>query len=115
LNEAASLGDFLIVAVNADSSVKKLKGPERPVNNESARMLLLASLVMTDAVILFEEDTPQQLITRILPDVLVKGGDYTISQVVGAEEVLANGGKVHIIPLLPGFSTTGIIHQVQKK
>lgn len=115
LNEAAALGDFLVVAVNTDASVRKLKGPERPVNNENARALLLASLMMVDAVILFDEDTPLNLITTLLPDVLVKGGDYTVEQVVGSKEVLAAGGKVHIIPLLPGFSTTGIIQQVQKK
>ncbi len=114
LNQAAAQGDFLIVAVNADASVKKLKGPTRPVNNEQARATLLASLMMTDAVIIFEEDTPLHLITELMPDVLVKGGDYTIEQVVGAKEVLAAGGRVVIIPLLPGYSTTNIIEQVQK-
>lgn len=114
LNQAATQGDFLIVAVNSDASVKKLKGPSRPINNEQARATLLASLIMTDAVIIFEEDTPLQLITELSPDVLVKGGDYTIEQVVGAKEVLAAGGRVEIIPLLPGYSTTGIIEQMRK-
>lgn len=109
------MGDFLIVAVNTDDSVKRLqKAPNRPVNNEQARVTLLSSLMMIDAVILFNEDTPYELISAILPDVLVKGGDYTVEQVVGAKEVMANGGRVEIIPLLPGFSTTGIIEKVQK-
>ncbi len=113
LSEAASFGHILIVAVNDDASVKRLKGESRPVNNETSRALLLASLLLTDAVILFEEDTPLNLITSILPDVLVKGGDYTIDQVVGAKEVIANGGEVKIVNILPGFSTTGIIEKMK--
>ncbi len=113
LSEAASFGHILIVAVNSDASVKRLKGESRPVNNENSRALLLASLVITDAVILFEEDTPLNLITTLLPDVLVKGGDYTIDQIVGAKEVIANGGEVKIVPLLAGFSTTGIIEKMK--
>ena len=109
LSEAALYGHILIVGINADASVKRLKGESRPVNNEGSRTLLMASLVMVDAVILFEEDTPLNLITTILPDVLVKGGDYTIDQIVGAKEVMTNGGEVKIIPILEGFSTTGII------
>lgn len=114
LSQAAEQADYLIVGVNSDSSVKKLKGPERPVNNEHSRMLLLASLQIVDAVILFEEDTPQQLIARLLPDVLVKGGDYTVEQIAGAQEVIANGGRVVINPLVDGFSTTGIIEKIRK-
>ncbi len=113
LSEAASFGHVLIVAVNSDASVKRLKGEGRPVNHEDSRALLLASLVMTDAVILFDEDTPLNLIRDILPDVLVKGGDYTIDQIVGAKEVIANGGEVKIIPILQGFSTTGIIEKMK--
>lgn len=113
LSEAALYGHVLIVAVNADASVKRLKGDSRPINNEGSRALLLASLVMTDAVILFEEDTPLNLITTILPDVLVKGGDYTIDEIVGAKEVIANGGEVKINPILEGFSTTGIIAKMK--
>lgn len=114
-NKAAGLGDVLIVAVNTDDSVKRLqKAPNRPINNENARLTLLSSLVMIDAVILFNEDTPYSLITALMPDVLVKGGDYTVDQVVGAKEVIANGGRVEIISLLPGFSTTGIIEKAQK-
>ena len=114
LSQAAKEADFLIVGVNADASVQKLKGPERPVNNQHSRSLLLASLMIVDAVIIFEEDTPLQLINALLPDVLVKGGDYTIDQIVGSAEVLANGGKVVINPIVQGFSTTGIIEKIKK-
>ena len=114
LSEAASFGHVLIVGVNTDASVKRLKGESRPVNNEKSRSLLLASLVITDAVILFEEDTPQKLISAILPDVLVKGGDSTLDQIVGANEVLANGGDVKIVPILEGFSTTSIIERMKQ-
>lgn len=113
LSEAASFGHILIVGVNADASVKRLKGDSRPINGEDSRMLLLASLVMTDAVIRFEEDTPLNLITAIMPDVLVKGGDYTLEQIVGAKEVMATGGEVKIVPILEGFSTTGIIERMK--
>ncbi len=113
LSEAASFSHVLIVGVNTDASVKRLKGESRPVNNESSRALLLASLLMTDAIILFEEDTPLNLIATILPDVLVKGGDYTIDQIVGAKEVMANGGEVKIVPILEGFSTTSIIQKMK--
>ncbi len=113
LSEAASYGSVLIVGVNTDASVKRLKGESRPVNNENSRVLLLASLVITDAVILFNEDTPLHLITTLLPDVLVKGGDYTLDQIVGAKEVMANGGEVKVVPLLDGFSTTAIIEKMK--
>lgn len=113
LSEAASYGHVLIVGVNTDASVKRLKGESRPVNSENSRALILASLVMTDAIILFEEDTPLNLISAVLPDVLVKGGDYTIGQVVGANEVMANGGEVKIVPIREGFSTTSIIQKMR--
>jgi D-beta-D-heptose 7-phosphate kinase/D-beta-D-heptose 1-phosphate adenosyltransferase len=113
LSEAALYGHILIVALNGDASVKRLKGDNRPVYNEGSRSLLMASLVMVDAVILFEEDTPLHLIQAILPDVLVKGGDYTIEQIVGAKEVIANGGNVKIVPILEGFSTTSIIEKMK--
>ncbi|HJU45612.1 MAG TPA: D-glycero-beta-D-manno-heptose 1-phosphate adenylyltransferase [Chitinophagaceae bacterium] len=112
LSQAAKEGDLLVVGVNADASVKKLKGESRPVTDERSRALLLASLVMVDAVVLFEEDTPYELITALLPDVIVKGGDYTIDQVVGAKEVIANGGRVVINPIIEGFSTTAIIEKL---
>lgn len=113
LSAAAKEADFLIVGLNSDSSTKKLKGPERPVNHEHSRALLLANLVIVDAVVIFEEDTPRDLIAAILPDVLVKGGDYTVEQIAGSKEVLANGGRVVINPLVEGFSTTGIIQQIK--
>ncbi len=114
LSEAAKHGDKLIVALNSDSSVKRLKGDTRPVNGEADRALLMAALVMVDAVILFEEDTPLQLIRELLPDVLVKGGDYTESTIVGASEVKENGGKVVVIPLEEGYSTTGTINKIRQ-
>lgn len=113
LTEAASYGEILIVAVNADSSVKKLKGPTRPVNDEHARALVLASLLQTDAIILFEEETPLEIITAIMPDVLVKGGDYTVEQIAGAKEVIENGGEVKIAKIIEGVSTTNIINKMK--
>lgn len=112
LSQAASAGDILIVGANSDASVKKLKGDTRPVNNEHSRCLILASLAIVDAVILFNEDTPLELIKTLMPDVLVKGGDYTVEQIAGAKEVIANGGEVKIVPLLKGFSTTGLIEKI---
>jgi D-beta-D-heptose 7-phosphate kinase/D-beta-D-heptose 1-phosphate adenosyltransferase len=114
LSQAAKEADYLIVGVNSDASTRRLKGEERPVNREHSRALLLANLLIVDAVIIFEEDTPYQLITSLLPDVLVKGGDYTIEQIVGAEEIIANGGRVVINPIIPGFSTTGILEKIKK-
>lgn len=114
LTEAASHADFLVVGLNADNSVKKLKGENRPVNDEQARSVLLASLSMVDAVVIFPEDTPLELIKAIAPDVLVKGGDYKVEDIAGAKEVIAAGGKVIINPILPGFSTTSIINKFQK-
>ena len=114
LTEAASYADVLVVGVNADTSVKKLKGPTRPINDQGARALLLASLLQTDAVIIFEEDTPLELIKKLLPDVLIKGGDYTIDQIAGAAEVIAAGGKVKIAQILPGISSTAIITAMDK-
>ncbi len=113
LGEAALYGDVLIVALNSDSSVKRLKGENRPVYNEGSRTLLMAALVMVDAVILFDEDTPLNLINSIMPDVIVKGGDYTVDEIVGAKEVLANGGEVKTVPILDGFSTTAIIEKMK--
>jgi len=113
LSQAAREADFLIVGINSDSSVKRLKGHERPINSQDSRLLILASLAMVDAVILFEEDTPLELINTIKPDVLVKGGDYSIDQIVGAKEVIANGGRVVINPLIEGFSTSNIIGKLK--
>lgn len=114
LSQAAQEADFLIVAVNSDASTKRLKGNERPINNQKSRSLLLASLLIVDAVIIFEEDTPLETIKTLMPDVLVKGGDYTLEQIVGAKEVIANGGRVVINPIIQGFSTTGIIEKIKQ-
>ncbi len=113
LSQAAKEADYLVVGVNSDASVKRLKGTSRPVNNQDARSLLLASLLIVDAVVVFDEDTPLRVIETLLPDVLVKGGDYTIEQIVGAKEVIANGGKVIINSLIPDRSTTGIIDKIR--
>ena len=115
LCHARDLGDYLVLGLNTDSSVKRLgKSPERPINSEDTRAMILAGLECVDAVVLFNEDTPLELITFLQPDVLVKGGDYTIDKIVGAEEVIANGGKVIINPILEGFSTTGIIDKIRR-
>jgi D-beta-D-heptose 7-phosphate kinase/D-beta-D-heptose 1-phosphate adenosyltransferase len=106
LSQAAALGDILIIGLNSDASVKRLKGERRPLQTETHRATLLASLYMVDAVIVFENDTPLEIIEFILPDVLAKGGDYSPETVVGAKEVIENGGRVEIIPLIPGLSTT---------
>ncbi|MBS1749874.1 MAG: D-glycero-beta-D-manno-heptose 1-phosphate adenylyltransferase [Bacteroidetes bacterium] len=114
LSQAATSGDMLIVGLNSDHSVKLLKGEGRPVNDESFRALILASLTIVDAVVLFDELTPSNLIKDIEPDVLLKGGDYSIDQIVGAEEVIKNGGEVKIVPLVKGYSTTALIEKIQQ-
>ena len=115
LSEAASFGDVLIVGINSDDSVKKLKGESRPINNEHSRALIIASLIMVDYVIIFNEETPLELIKIIKPDVLVKGGDYKPETIVGSKEVLDAGGSIEIIPVREGFSTTEIIKKISKK
>jgi rfaE bifunctional protein nucleotidyltransferase chain/domain len=112
--QAAKEADYLILGLNADASIKRLKGPDRPINSTESRALVMANLVLVDAVVVFEQDTPYELITTLLPDVLVKGGDYTIDTIVGAKEVIANGGKVIINPIVEGFSTTNIIEKIKK-
>ena len=114
LSEAALEADFLVVGLNSDVSARRLKGTGRPVMDEQSRALMLASLLMVDAVVIFEEDTPLNLIELVKPDVLVKGGDYTMDQIVGAKEVIAAGGRVVINPILAGFSTTGIVGKINK-
>jgi D-beta-D-heptose 7-phosphate kinase/D-beta-D-heptose 1-phosphate adenosyltransferase len=113
LKQAAAEADYLIVGLNSDASVRKLKGPTRPINNTASRAIVLANLIVVDAVVVFEEETPLELIKAILPDVMVKGGDYTIDQVVGGKEVIANGGKVIINPIVDGFSTTSLIEKMK--
>ena len=112
--EAAGLGDNLIVGLNSDESVKKLKkGPHRPIQDQDSRALILASLHHVSAVILFDEDTPAELIKRVQPDVLVKGGDWKPEQIVGYDTVKANGGEVISIDYLPGHSTTDIEQKIK--
>ena len=108
LSQAADLGDILIIGLNSDQSVRKLKGPNRPVMHEQARSELLASMFFVDAVILFNEPTPIELIKLISPDFLVKGGDYALSEVVGGEWLINHGGEVKLIELLPDNSSTSI-------
>ena len=115
LYEAASLGNKLIIGLNTDQSVKKLKGEARPVNNEYSRAILLATMFFIDAIILFDEETPLQLINKIKPDVLVKGGDYTIENIVGAKETLELGGKVEVLSFLEGYSSSAIIEKIKKE
>ena len=111
LSNAASFGNKLFVGLNSDTSVKKLKGEARPIQNQEVRAQKLLELKYVDHVIIFEELTPQKLIHTISPDVLVKGGDYTKNEIVGAKHVISFGGVVKIIPLTPGFSTTSIIEK----
>jgi len=114
LTDSAAAGDILVVGLNTDASVRKLKGENRPVNEESFRALMMASIQIVDAVTLFEEDTPLQLIRVLEPDVIVKGGDYTIDQIVGGEDVLRRGGEVKIVPIVKGYSTSALIEAIQK-
>ena len=113
LAQASDMGDILIIGLNTDNSVKRLKGESRPVNDQHARSLLLAALSFVDAVTLFDEDTPFNLIKTIMPDILVKGGDYKKEDIVGHDIVKANGGKVITIPLTEGYSTTGMIERMK--
>ena len=115
LSQAAAEADFLIVGLNSDASVKRLKGDERPINNQHSRALILASLIIVDAVVIFNDDTPLEMIKAIMPDVMVKGGDYTLDQIVGAKEVIANGGRVVINEIIEGFSTTGMIEKMRNR
>jgi D-beta-D-heptose 7-phosphate kinase/D-beta-D-heptose 1-phosphate adenosyltransferase len=113
LLSARRLGDCLVVGLNSDASVRRLKGPERPVRSEAERAYVLAALEMVDCVVLFEQDTPLELITALRPDALVKGGDYHEGTIVGAREVRGWGGEVHVVPLTPGQSTTNIIRSLR--
>jgi len=115
LMKSADAGDVLVIGLNTDASVRKLKGEGRPVNNEQARALILASLVFVNAVVLFDDDTPYNLIQKIQPDVLVKGSDYKIEEIAGYDIVLAKGGKVITVDLLAGYSTTGLIEKLKTK
>ena len=113
LIEARSLGDKLIVGLNSDESVKRIKGKDRPISNMEDRALLLASLLYVDAVVIFEEDTPQSIIEFVVPDVLVKGGDYKKEEIVGGSYVIANGGEVKVLSFTEGYSSSGIIEKIK--
>lgn len=113
LNEAKKLGDLLVIGLNSDASVKRLKGPERPINNETDRQFVMKNLKSVDFVEIFEEDTPLNLILTVKPQVLVKGGDWKIDQIVGGKEVIANGGEVFSLNFVDGYSTTSIITKIQ--
>jgi rfaE bifunctional protein nucleotidyltransferase chain/domain len=113
LEKARNLGDFLVLGLNTDKSVRQLKGDKRPVIDEQSRARLMAGLEFIDAVILFEDETPARLINAILPDILVKGDDYTIKNIVGADVVIQHGGEVKTISLVKGYSTSGIIARIK--
>ena len=110
LSKARDLGDVLIIGLNTDASVKRIKGGNRPVQDETSRAMILASLRFVEAIVLFDEDTPYNLISLVKPDVLVKGGDYTEETIVGADIVKASGGEVVTVPLTEGYSTTQILN-----
>lgn len=114
LTEAKKLGDLLVVGINSDASVKRLKGDDRPINNEKDRQYVLSQLKAVDFVEIFEEDTPLSLILKVRPQVLVKGGDWKINQIVGAKEIIADGGEVFSLNFVDGYSTTNIIHKIQE-
>ena len=114
LAQAKALGDVLILGLNSDASVKRLKGDNRPINNEQDRALVLAALSSVDYVLIFEEDTPLELIKLVQPDILVKGGDWQPSEIVGSDLVLARGGKVLSLKFVEGLSTTGILQKLRE-
>ncbi|MBD2701145.1 D-glycero-beta-D-manno-heptose 1-phosphate adenylyltransferase [Spirosoma sp. BT702] len=114
LEKARNLGDKLILGLNTDTSVSCIKGPLRPVVNEYARARLMAALEFVDAVTLFGEDTPLELIQAVQPDVLVKGNDYTVATIVGSDLVLARGGRVETVALVPGYSTSSLIERIKQ-
>jgi D-beta-D-heptose 7-phosphate kinase/D-beta-D-heptose 1-phosphate adenosyltransferase len=115
LHAARTLGDILVVGVNTDASARRLdKGEDRPLVPEADRAYVVAALECVDVVTLFDEDTPRELIGALLPDVLVKGGDYTPERVVGREEVEAAGGRLELIPFVPGYSTTRLVNRIRK-
>jgi rfaE bifunctional protein nucleotidyltransferase chain/domain len=113
LSKAAELGNKLVIGINADESVRSIKGNGRPFNDQHSRALLVASLFFVDAVVMFNDNTPQNLISALLPDILVKGADYTIENIVGAKEVITNGGTVQTIDFVDGFSSTAIINKMR--
>ena len=115
LSQAKDLGDRLIVGVNSDQSVARLKGPGRPIKNENTRLHILATFSFVDTVVLFENDTPYELIKELMPDVLVKGGDWQPDQIVGADLVAASGGEIHSLPFIEGYSTTNFVNKIKEE
>ena len=114
LEKAKNLGEKLVVGLNSDASVQRLKGSSRPITDENSRSRVMAALEFVDAVILFDEDTPLELIQFIKPDILVKGNDYSIETIVGADVVLKSGGSVETVPLVNGYSTTNVIQKIKQ-
>jgi len=114
LAQAKKLGDFLIIGLNSDSSVKELKGEDRPINSFEDRATLLSAIESVDLVIMFEEQTPENLIKDIVPDILVKGGDYNIEDIVGYQTVMQNGGQVKTLSFYDGYSSTNYINKINK-
>ena len=115
LAQAKKLGDFLIIGLNSDSSVKELKGEDRPINSFEDRATLLSAIESVDLVIMFEEQTPENLIKDIVPDILVKGGDYNIEDIVGYQIVIQNGGQVKTLSFYDGYSSTNYINKIKKR
>ena len=114
LAQAANMGNKLVIGLNSDASVSKIKGTTRPITDQQSRASILAALFFVDAVVIFDEETPVNLIKQVKPDILVKGADYTIEQIVGADIVLQNGGEVKTIGYLPGYSTTAIEEKIRR-
>jgi len=115
LAQARSMGDALAIGLNAAASVRRLKGPGRPINDEKTRLWQMAALQFVDLVVPFEQDTPAELISLLLPDILVKGGDYQVADIVGADTVLAHGGEVQVLPYIKGYSTTSIEAKIRNQ
>lgn len=113
LEKARQLGDKLVLGLNTDASISRIKGPSRPLQDEMSRARVMASLLFVDAVVLFNDDTPLELIKAVQPDILVKGDDYAVEQIVGHEVVIAKGGEVKTVPLVKGYSTTNIVNKIE--
>lgn len=115
LEKARQLGDKLVLGLNTDASINRIKGPSRPLQDEMSRARVMASLLFVDAVVFFDEDTPLELIKAVQPDILVKGDDYTIENIVGQDVVTARGGEVKTIPLVKGYSTTNVVKKIENR
>jgi D-glycero-beta-D-manno-heptose 1-phosphate adenylyltransferase len=115
LEKARQLGDKLVLGLNTDASISRIKGPSRPLQDEMSRARVMASLLFVDAVVLFDEDTPLELIRAVQPDILVKGDDYSIENIVGQDIVMARGGEVKTVPLVQGYSTTNVVKKIENQ